>query len=229
MKRFRKTIKRYQLIGVLAGLALAVLIFLGFTMMTHTEMPLGYDTKGITIRWLPETVLHHRADIESFGKSYNLNANLIAIVMTLESGGYTRADSGVAKGLMQVTDYTGSDIAAKFLKSPRKTYDLYNAKTSVEFGAAYLARLRGTFCDENDHRNADRCVEAIAAGYNGGPGAAIDLLNGKGLADMQTVIYSRNAMNMWRERDAETSPTFDRWKEAGGQSLIDNARQEQSK
>jgi hypothetical protein len=30
---------------------------------------------------------------------------------------------------------------------------------------------------------------------------------------------------MWRERHAKSSPTFDRWKERGGQRLIDKAKE----
>jgi hypothetical protein len=41
------------------------------------------------------------------------------------------------------------------------------------------------------------------------------------------VIYSRDAFNMWRERHAGNSPTFDRWKERGGQRLIDAAKKNQ--
>ena len=69
-------------------------------------------------------------------------------------------------------------------------------------------------------------VELLAAGYNGGPGAANSVEQGKGLRDTQTVIYSRDAFNMWRERHSAKSPTFDRWKERGGFRLIDKAKTE---
>lgn len=185
-------------------------------MATKQNSSLLYQSAGVTISWLPSTVTHYKSDIETMARRYDIDANLIAIIMTLESGGYSRANSGVAKGLMQVTDYTGGDIAKKFLTSPQSTYDLYNPKTSIEFGAAYLAHLRDTFCEPSDGPSWNACVEAIAAGYNGGPGAAISLISGKGLTASETVIYSRNAFNMWRERESETSPTFDRWKEASG-------------
>lgn len=196
-------------------------------MIKQEEKPLTYRS-GLTTAWLPDTVKHYQQEIEQQAKVYDIDANLAAIIMTLESGGYSRADSGVAKGLMQVTDPTGKDIAAKFLHTPVDKYDLYDAKTSIEFGAAYLRHLRDTFCDADDSADGgNACVEAIAAGYNGGPGAAINLLEGNGLKASETIIYSRNAFNMWRERNASSSPTFDRWKEAGGQSLIDKAEKEQ--
>jgi hypothetical protein len=64
----------------------------------------------------------------------------------------------------------------------------------------------------------------VAASYNGGPLAGLHLEEGKGLQDPQTVVYSRDAFNMWRERHNGSSPTFDRWKERGGSELIDKAK-----
>jgi hypothetical protein len=47
---------------------------------------------------------------------------------------------------------------------------------------------------------------------------------GEGLTDTQTVVYSRDVFNMWRERFQKDSPTYDRWLERGGQALIDAAK-----
>lgn len=195
-------------------------------MVKQHEMPLPYKSQGVTIAWLPDTVSRFEDKIEAQAKAYNIDANLVAIVMTLESGGFTKADSGVANGLMQVTDPTGKDIAKMYLKKPVEKFDLYAVDTSIEFGTAYLAHLRNTLCDYTDGPSWNACVEVVTAGYNGGPGAAINLASGKGLLDTQTVIYSRNAYNMWRERNGEASPTFNRWLDAGGQRLVDKAREE---
>ena len=124
---------------------------------------------------------------------------------------------------MQITPLTAKDIATKYLKKPVTHYDLKNPETNIEFGTAYLAFLRDYFGAYN--QNPDwATVELIAAGYNGGPGAAANLESGKGLKDTQTVVYSRDAFNMWRERHSSSSPTFDRWKERGGSILLDKAR-----
>ena len=190
------------------------------------EVAVQYRVAGVSAPWLPSTVTRWNSEIITQAQRYDIDANIIAIVMTLESGGYTRASSGVANGLMQVTEYTGGDIASKFLKQPRDKYDLYDPATSIEFGAAYLAYLRDTFCGEDGEVSSNECVELIAAGYNGGPGAAGSLYRGEGLADMETVGYSRDARNMWRERGASGSPTYTRWLDRGGQSLVDAARDE---
>ena len=94
------------------------------------------------------------------------------------------------------------------------------------FGTAYLALLRDEFGTTAQGPSWNATVELIAAGYNGGPGASNSLEKGEGLRDPQTVIYSRDAFNMWRERHAASSPTFERWKERGGYILLDKAKNE---
>lgn len=221
MKKLWRTLKKHrrELSGFLLGIVVSAASFGTFMAINNSHTPLGYEGR-VTVSWLPASVARWSPDIERWAKKYDLNADFVAIIMTLESGGNPKADSGVAKGLLQVTDYTAKDIASKYLITPQKTYDLYDPQTSIEFGVSYLAHLRNVFCDQSDGPNWNTCVEIIAAGYNGGPGAANSLFKGEGLLDDQTVIYSRNAFNMWREKHAQTSPTFERWKMAGGERLI---------
>jgi soluble lytic murein transglycosylase-like protein len=148
--------------------------------------------------------------------------------MTMEYGGYAKAESEVgAKGLMQITPTTASDIAKRYLKKPVTTYDLNDPRTSIEFGTAYMAMLRDEFGEQNQGPSWNYTIELIAAAYNGGPGTAGKFYRGEGITDTQTVIYSRDALNMWRERHAKTSPTYNRWLERGGTRLIDLATTEQ--
>ena len=204
---------------VLAGVGIAALRY-------NTQTALPYLSSGVTAKWLPPTVMYWRNDINKFAKRYNIDANVIAIVMTMESGGDPEAVSEAnAQGLMQITPATAHDIAAKFLQKPMTTYNLLDPQTSIEFGVAYLAYLRDTFEDPSQSPSWNYTVELVAASYNGGPGAGGSLYRGKGLTDTQTVVYSRDAFNMWRERNASDSPTFDRWKERGGTILLDNAKQ----
>lgn len=184
-----------------------------------------FQSHGITAAWIPDSVRRWQSIIREMGKKYNVDPNLIAIVITLESGGDPRAESGSgAKGLMQVTDLTAGDIAKKFLKEPRQEYDLMDPRTNIEFGTAYLAYLRDEFGTAKQGPDWTATVELVAAGYNGGPGTASALEKGEGLRDPEPVIYSRDAFNMWRERYAPKSPTFDRWAERGGSRLLDAAK-----
>lgn len=191
------------------------------------KLPLKPDFLGITTLWLPPTVQRWKDPIKEMSKKYDVDPNLIAIIITLESGGYSKASSSAeAQGLMQITPPTAKDIAAKFLKKPQTTYDLQDPRTNIEFGTAYIAYLRKEFGLASQGPNWNSTVELIAAGYNGGPGAASSLDKGQGLKDTQTVVYARDAFNMWRERHADKSPTFDRWVERGGSNLLDKAKAE---
>jgi soluble lytic murein transglycosylase-like protein len=125
---------------------------------------------------------------------------------------------------MQVSPSTAKEIASKHLKTPVKSYNLWDPRTNIEFGTAYLAYLRKTFEVPNQGPSWNSSVELVAASYNGGPLAGLHLQEGKGLHDPQTVIYSRDAFNMWRERYDGDSLTYDRWLDRGGSELIDAAK-----
>lgn len=224
MKEITKRDCLMVLVG--AGIILAGVLLAKF--IENSKVPLAPESSSITARWVPPTVRRWDKPINEMAKKYNIDPNLIAIIMTMESGGYSKAESAVgAKGLMQVTDPTAADIAKRLLKEPRKSYNLMDPKTSIEFGTAYLAHLRDEFGTVQQGPSWNSTVELIAAGYNGGPGAANSLEQGKGLHGVETVVYSRDAFNMWRERHSKASPTFDRWKERGGTNLLDKAKAEQ--
>lgn len=217
---------RVWLMIILGGIIVLTGVNVRYLVKT-VHMPLKPETAGITIQWLPETVQRWKDPINEMSKKYDIDPDLIAIIITLESGGYSKAHSSAeAEGLMQITPPTAKDIAAKFLKQPQSTFNLQDPRTSIEFGTAYLAYLRKEFGTTQQGPDWNTTVELIAAGYNGGPGAATSLRDGQGLRDVQTLAYSRDAFNMWRERHARTSPSYDRWVERGGSTLIDLAKTE---
>lgn len=227
---------RREWLMVLAGIVAALLV-IGLAMQTRNNndnqeppgpTPLATPAQpGITTPWIPDTVRRWEGIINEMAQKYNLDPNLVAIIMTLESGGYSRAQSGAdAQGLMQVTPGTARDIARMYLAEPREDYDMFDPRTNVEFGAAYIAHLRNQFGDPEQGPSWDVTVELIGAGYNAGPGNAGRLYRGEGLPTAESVSYSRDAMNMWRERNSESSPTFERWLERGGFRLINRARAE---
>ena len=214
---------------VIIGAALALTAVTISSMHSTHPTPLPYQAGGITASWIPPTVKHWADPINTVAKKYNVDPNLVAIIMTIESGGDASAKSGAsAMGLMQITPLTAQDIAARRLQKPVKTYNLSDPATNIEFGVAYLAYLRNTFGDPAQGPDWNSTAELVAAGYNGGPGAASSLAAGTGLHDIQTVSYSRDVYNMWRERHAGDSPTFDRWKDRGGNTLLEAAQASQS-
>jgi soluble lytic murein transglycosylase-like protein len=206
----------------------AILILLGAIMFDSVKqhpVALTPQSSTITSPWIPETVKRWQPLIQEMSRKYDIDPDLIAIIMTLESGGNPKAESGVgAQGLMQVMPLTAKDIADKHLKTPVANYDIFDPRTNIEFGTAYLAYLRDEFGEGNQGPSWNATVELVAAGYNGGPGAAADLLHGEGLESAETLSYSRDAFNMWRERHAPQSPTYTRWSERGGSSLVERAK-----
>lgn len=225
-RKLKPTVKPRD--ALMAGLGVILtLAVLGAVQLTrHLQTPLEPTNSGITAPWIPGTVRRWQQPIDTMAKRYNIDPNLIAIIMTMESGGFVKADSGQAQGLMQITPTTAKDIAAHRLKQVKHSYDIWDPNTNIEFGAAYLAHLRDTYGSSDQGPSWNSTVELVAAAYNGGYAAANSLYKGQGLTDTQTVVYSRDAFNMWRERHASDSPTFDRWQERGGSDLITKARTE---
>ncbi len=215
-------------IMVLAGVIIAFAGF-GIARYAHdhrTAVP--YKSAGVDALWMPQTVKHWNSTIDEMGKKYDVDPNLIAIIMTLESGGYAKAGSEAgAEGLMQITPLTAKDIASKYIKKPVTKYDIWDPRTNIEFGTAYLAKLRDTFQKPDQAPSWDITVERVAASYNAGFIGGLHLEEGKGIHDEQALVYSRTAFNMWREQHAHDSPAFDRWKERGGSRLIDAANKAQ--
>lgn len=214
--------------GVLYFIAGAVAALAGSELLKGIHpgpLPLAPESPAVTIRWLPDTVTRWNGHIVEMAGKYRIDPNALAIIMTLESGGYIRAHSAAdAKGLMQITPPAEKDIAAKFLQENRDTYDIWDPRTNIEFGTAYLAYLRNEFGEKGHAPSWNSTVELVAAGYNDGPGAANQLYKGEGLESIETLSYSRDALNMWRERNAEISPAYERWYERGGSSLVNAAR-----
>lgn len=226
IKKKASRLTRRDLAAVVIGIliALAGMSLYKFNMDHRTAIP--YRSAGIDSPWIPSTVKHWDDIIDEMGQKYDVDPNFIAIVMTLESGGYAKAGSEAgAEGLMQVTPLTAKDIAKMYLKEPVGKYDIWDPRTNIEFGTAYLALLRDTFEEPEQGPSWDITVERVAASYNAGFIGGIHLEQGKGIRDTQALVYSRDAFNMWRERHAKTSPTFDRWKERGGFRLIDAAKE----
>ena len=226
LQPLRKMVNKRHLVPFIAGSILTGAVIVGMYAAVQSGTGLAFHDKGVTIAWLPSTVTRWNDKIIEQGKQYNVDPNIIAILITLESGGYTQADSGFAMGLMQIAPGTADDIAKKHLLAKREHFNIKDPATNIEFGAAYIAYLRDTFCGNDFAPRHDYCVELVAAGYNGGPGAANALYKGQGLKAIETLSYSRDAMNMWRERGANESPTYTRWKDRGGQDLIDKAEAE---
>lgn len=185
------------------------------------------EASTVTAKWMPSTVTYWQKIINEKAAKYNVDPDLLGIIITVESGGsHTVVSPTGAQSLMQVQPETAKTIASRWLKDfPTTDYDLRNPHTNIEFGAAYISHLRDEFA-KNDDEDWDRTVALIAAGYNGGTVAANSLDQGHGLDSRQTSDYVGYVVGMWEERHADHSPTLDRWLADGGQRLVDRAAAE---
>lgn len=219
-----RSLRRRDLAMLVAG---GVIVAAGFgidKLYRDHQTAIPYRSAGIDAPWMPSEVKYWQGTIDPIAKEYDVDPNLVAIIMTMESGGYAKANSGEAEGLMQITPLTAKDIASKYLKKPVSSYDLWDPRTNIEFGVAYLAKLRDTFQSPDQAPSWDFTVEQVAASYNAGFIGGIHLQEGKGIHDEQALVYSRTAFNMWRERHASDSPAFTRWKERSGSRLLEDAK-----
>lgn len=190
----------------------------------------GNAESHLVVEWLPTTVSRWKPKIETYSHDYDIDPNLLAIMMTIESGGDPNANSGAAKGLMQITDPTARDIVSKHLRREYRSTDadLTNPDTSIEFGAAYIRYLIDQFGNPDQGPSWDETVTLVAAGYNGGPGAAAHYRDDKwkGLENYahETFSYARYVRVMWQERHDPLSFTYRYWYDtANGKALIENA------
>lgn len=219
--------------GVVTGLTIDRLKTDQFEATTELK-----ESSEATIKWLPSTVIHYKDLIEANAEKYEVDANLIAILMTVESGGYSRAGEGPegeedkAKGLMQITPTAEGDIRSMHLQESlaEGTYDIYDAATNIEFGAAFINWLRNQIVARYPNIPDDRLAVGIATSFNGGlEGSGYPFLGGEGIEADEAAFYGRIVWTMWLERKAAVGRTYERWRELDleGLNLVGRAEAEQ--
>lgn len=190
----------------------------------------GEAQKNVAIEWLPDTVKRWQPKIEKYSNEYHIDPNLMAIMMTVESGGDPNADSGLAKGLMQIAPNTAKDINDRLTpEAERKSsYELTDPDTNIEFAARYISHLIGEYGDAAQGPTWDETVTLVATAYNGGYVAANlyrdEKWSGLDKYDRQTFNYARYVRTMWQERHDPLSFSYRHWHDiANGKNLVENA------
>lgn len=178
---------------------------------------------SVDIAWLPPTVRRHRRALEAAAVAHSIDAELLAIVTLVESGGWVGAVSPTgACGLMQVMPATAGIIASERELPAPTPAQLSKPAVSVDFGAYYLQQQLAAFATPD----LDESVTRAAGAYNGGPTAFRRFLDRTGELSDQTRRYRGWVGGMWRERRDAASPTFARWRAAGGDRLLAKAAAE---
>jgi hypothetical protein len=179
------------------------------------------------IQWLPPSVRYWGNEILAAAATHQVDPQLMAIIVTLESGGWPEALSRAeAQGLMQIWPPTGRSLAS-VLGIAEGQYDLFDPATNTNFGALKLRQLLDRYQPAGETTPSDYTVQMVATGYNGGEGRANNLLAGLPIPH-ETSVYSGYAVEMWQQRHLPTSPAFERWQSpdyGNGNILITKAHE----
>ena len=104
--------------------------------------------------------LRYEEYIEEYSNRYGLDKYLVMSVIKAESNYVYNAHSGVARGLMQITDSTADWIADK-LGYEFERDDIENPETNIDMGCFYLRYLLDYYDDD---------LQLALAAYNAGMG-----------------------------------------------------------
>lgn len=171
----------------------------------YIEPPHGESTDlRLSSLFTPE-VNYWESEIINWSGKWNLDPNLIATVMQIESCGDPLAKSGAgAMGLFQVMPY-------HFISGEEP----YDPQTNATRGLSYLSQAMAA--GGGDPRLA-------MAGYNGGISNAAKIEN---LWSAETVRYVSWGHNIYSDtlRGFPHSETLDEWLNSGGINLCAQARQ----
>ena len=196
----------------LAALALSVVLI--FTMirfvMKQFQIPEAQGSAGVvfqassTIAPLFRPEIQHWGDnIIEWAEKWDMDPNLLATVMQIESCGDPQAVSSAgAIGLFQVMPFHFSTQE-----------DPFKPTTNARTGVAYL---------KSSLRNYEQDVYYGLAGYNAGiAGASVGEANWPD----ETVRYTYWAFGIYEDARAgqKDSPRLDEWLDAGGRSLCNQA------
>ena len=170
-----------------------------------------------SIRWLPASVRRFNPLIEQASFRHGIDANLLAIVILVESGGDPIATSPKgAMGLMQIMPSTAREIASQRNMLAHVDARLLDPAYNIDFGAYYLSRQMHAFRSNNPMLT----VERAAGAYNGGPARMARHLNTGERLPAETMRYKRWVAGMWHDRHLPGSPMFSEWWSAGGERLV---------
>ena len=175
------------------------------------------------IAWMPASVVRWWEDIQQAARRHDVDPQLVAIIVLVESGGDPEAKSPAgATGLMQLMPATARELAGQAGMSDFGQDRLTDPRTNIELGTAYVAQQLKRFGQTSDP-DWQASVELAAAAYNGGPGTVTAMQDGSRGLPAETRRYVTWVGGMWRERRLAESTTFKQWWSAGGLHLVQGA------
>ena len=196
-------------IALLAGVLLLIM-FGKTTGLKDDSEPIKIDSSlsdtTILSPIFTQEVLYWEASIIQWAEEWNLDANLVATVMQIESCGDPAAVSrSGAMGLFQVMPYHFEHGE-----------NAYQPNTNAARGLAYLRLSLDKF---------DTNYELALAGYNGGISGATRPQS-QWSNEMNRYVYWGRNIFMDTEKNNLNSPYLDEWLSSGGASLCRQAHQQ---
>ena len=165
------------------------------------------DESKLSISWLPESVTRWRSEISAAAKEHGVSADLLAIVMLIESRGKPNAVSpNGARGLMQIMPKTATEIAAARGLDSFDAASLTEPTVNVDFAAWYLGQQLARYAPES----ADDPTLLAVSAYNAGPKAVDAFLQGRAVLPEETQRYREIFSSLWEERAAADSNVIKR-------------------
>ena len=215
-----------MLLPVLSIIIVAVLMFIITSRISFVNLPSGggknltgavgsSQTQSVTrpntqnkgsplAPFFRPEVLYWEKEIVQWASDYDLDPNLVATVMQIESCGAPNVVSRAgAMGLFQVMPYHFEDGE-----------DSFNPGTNAKRGLSYLKRSL-------DAHNGDERLGM--AGYNGGI-AGTQRAESSWAAETKRYAYWGYGIYMDSMAGKSDSPTLEEWLRAGGSSLCARAR-----
>lgn len=193
---------------ILVGIGLALLLSqIQVDLVETAPLPKGtsrISSKQLAPLFSPE-VLAWEEDILIWSEKYQLDPNLIATVMQIESCGYSRAKSSAgAMGLFQVMPYHF-----------KEGEDPYQPGTNARRGLSYLRQSL----------ESGGSTRLALAGYNGGINGA---QNPEEFWPDETHRYLYWGVRIYKDANEgkDHSPRLEEWLNSGGNSLCLAARNE---
>jgi soluble lytic murein transglycosylase-like protein len=167
-----------------------------------TSNALSSGSGRIAPLFTPE-IQYWEPQIIAWSEEWNLDPNMVATVMQIESCGYPKARSGAgAMGLFQVMPYHFKED-----ENP------YKPNTNAKRGLSYL---------HNSLKSGNDSVQLAFAGYNGGINGA---KRPKSAWPAETIRYTYWGTGIYKDAKAgkESSARLKEWLGAGGASLCTKA------
>ncbi len=189
-------------------LGLAVIGLLAYSLsygMETEDGGLQAHRHTLSIDWLPPAVTQWSELVEAAAQRHDVSANVLALMLLVESNGDRQAESSSgARGLMQVMPRTGAAIAEQRGLTDFETSELFDAETSIDFGAWYLAQMMERFADE-----PGRAEELAITAYNAGPGSIDAYLSGSKPLSTESAGYRDLMLSLLSEADEDRSLVLD--------------------